>query len=727
MTKTETIKSTVNKYSVKCSELNKFKDLIPEDHLNRITAKVVEFNRDSESAIDENRLMKIGIIGQIKRGKSSFLNSFLFNGDNVLPEAAIPMTAALTRIRYSKVPEASVEFFSIDEWESIENLAKEKVEREEKNKRVREEQGKNKSTSEQIQEPTEEQKSSFELVEMAKKSGIDIKSLLGTIKSIKADDRKTLALKLSDHVGSSGKYTSIVKSSELALDIDALQDVEIIDTPGMNDPITSRARKTEDFMGQCDVIFLLSHCSQFLDRTDMELLSQNIPSKGVRNIVLIGSIFDKVLIEEGNKYEGDFESAVYDLIERKEKEAKNNFDKVKSGIRKESVRDALEKSFPPVFISSRCFDIAKKHCKNLSEAEDLTLKNLQGMFREFNFNPNTLESIANMDEVRERYDDIKKDKEQILSERFSNILSGFLEAFESDLFNIKKDLENREKNLEEYDIESIEKKLNAILGKIDKGKNKISGVFSTHAINAEKDFADLRYEIEKAAQTSKRVNEQQVTETKSYSVSTSKWYKPWSWGSSETRYYTVTYKYANVHEAIDQIEDYVMNSKDALRNAVKSIINLKQFKIDISESIKNLFDFSDDNFDPDDILIPIQNAVERITIPGFELDVEKHIESIRNNFKTSQVRDSEIQNLRNEQARVVGLILKDILKETNATLNSIVSHLTKIQNDFIPDLTKDLKNTASELSEQMKDKRKYLEKYRLAIKTIGSMIKKPDK
>lgn len=727
MTKAETIETTVNKYFAKCSELEEFKDLIPEDYINRLTAAVNEFRRNSEAAIDENRLMRIGIIGQIKRGKSSFLNSFLFNGDAVLPDAATPMTAALTKIRYSKTPEATIEFFSKEEWVKIEKLAKEKIEREESNQRIREKKRSVKEkyfeqNSEQILEPNNEQKSAFELVDMANKNGIDHHSLLGTKYTINAKNRNELSEKLKEYVGSSGRFTPIVKSSELALDIPALENVEIIDTPGINDPITSRAKRTEDFMGQCDVIFFLSYCRQFLDMTDMQLLAQNIPSKGIKDIILIGSIFDGVLLDEGHKYKGDFKYALKDLTEKKTREAERNFKNATASGGKDTVIEALERSFPPVLISSRCLDIARNYDR-LSETQALTLNNLKQMFKGFDFSAETMKAISNMEEVEKRYEKVKGNKGAILKERFKNIFSSFSPNFLSELKKIADDLANREKNLEECDIEQIREKLEATLRKVDAGKKKISAIFSSNAIHAEKEFSDLIYEIEKNAQYAKRLNEQQGSEQISYSVSTSIWWKPWTWGSSETRYSTITYRYANVHEAIDKIEDYITGAKDQLRNAVKEIINLKQFKIEIAESIQSLFDFSDDNFDPDDILIPVKNAVERITIPSVDLDLDRHIETIRKNFNSSQVKEDEIQTLRNEQAKVVGMILKDVKSEVKNVFNDIISRLNKIEESFVPELTNDFKKTAADLTEQMKNKQDYLKKYRLCLKKISEISK----
>ena len=58
--------------------------------------------RYAEEIMTQNRDLKIGIVGQVKAGKSSFLNALIFDGKSILPKAATPMTAALTKIRYAE-------------------------------------------------------------------------------------------------------------------------------------------------------------------------------------------------------------------------------------------------------------------------------------------------------------------------------------------------------------------------------------------------------------------------------------------------------------------------------------------------------------------------------------------------------------------------------------------------------------------------------------------------
>ena len=66
----------------------------------------------------ENDTLTIGVIGQMKCGKSTFLNAFIFN-DTVLPAATNPMTAALSIITYGKEKDIVAEFYSQDEWANL--------------------------------------------------------------------------------------------------------------------------------------------------------------------------------------------------------------------------------------------------------------------------------------------------------------------------------------------------------------------------------------------------------------------------------------------------------------------------------------------------------------------------------------------------------------------------------------------------------------------------------
>ncbi|GAA7233466.1 hypothetical protein HpCK35_20150 [Helicobacter pylori] len=74
--------------------------------------KTEELEKTLKEMQDTDRGLKVGIIGRVKAGKSSLLNALIFEGKEVLPKAATPMTASLTVLKYAKTLSAQVEFYS---------------------------------------------------------------------------------------------------------------------------------------------------------------------------------------------------------------------------------------------------------------------------------------------------------------------------------------------------------------------------------------------------------------------------------------------------------------------------------------------------------------------------------------------------------------------------------------------------------------------------------------
>lgn len=74
--------------------------------------KTEELEKTLKEMQAEDRDLKVGIIGRVKAGKSSFLNALIFEGVEVLPKAATPMTASLTILKYANTLSAEVEFYS---------------------------------------------------------------------------------------------------------------------------------------------------------------------------------------------------------------------------------------------------------------------------------------------------------------------------------------------------------------------------------------------------------------------------------------------------------------------------------------------------------------------------------------------------------------------------------------------------------------------------------------
>ncbi|HCH0716080.1 TPA: dynamin family protein [Vibrio parahaemolyticus] len=690
------------------------------------------FETDIENAKQDNRVLRIGIVGQIKRGKSSFLNSLLFDGKSVLPKAATPMTAALTKISYSEQPSATVEFYSKKEWAKVIEQAH-KVEQDEKiyQEQLNEFQAskapglKRQRGIRPPQKPNhpEESKACFELYQMVQRSNLDVEKYLDKEEVIKSTgSNETLISDLTPFVGADGKFTPIVKSSSLALNLPELKDIEVVDTPGMNDPIISRGRRTQEFLGQCDVIFLLSYCGQFLDSQDMALLAQNIPNKGIEEIILIGSLFDSALLDEYSNYDS-IQQALPSLTASLNAQAQSEVnavcrqDELNNGGQSHLMQ-TLQNALPPIFVSSRCYDLAKKG-DDLSEEEQHTLNRLNQMFDDFTFTPQILEAVANFKKVHFKLELVRENKDKIMAERLDNLLKGAERDLLQKLAAISDDITLKRNNLQQGDLAEAEKKQKDLAERINAGKSKVSMVFDKYRVQIEKELHKAEQSIKQNSLSVKRINSQTGSREESYTtyseVSDSSWYNPFSWGRtrtvSSTNYRTVNYTYANVQDAVQKLEDFVVETSDRLYESSSQTININQFREDIKQAVRGLFDFSDPDFDPEMILLPLSNSVDRITIPTISLDLDHHINSIRQQFFANEVEGDEIQQLRAEQARIVGILLTEITQEVSKCGSDMLGKISREEQDFLPTLIEDLESSIEQLRADLENKEQALKEY----------------
>ncbi len=713
-----------------------FKTKFNTDQFHELEKWNSDFLRDTDNAKNEQRLLRIAIIGQIKRGKSSFLNSLLFEGKDVLPKAATPMTAALTKISYSEQPEASVEFYTADEWNLVCNKAKavDQKEQDYQNQLAKFKQAKANSdhSAPRPQAPQlgDEERACQELVGMVRANNIDVQDYLDQSKRIEGvSSNDELVSKLNDYVGAHGRFTALVKSTELKLNIESLKDIEIVDTPGMNDPIISRSRRTQEFVGQCDVVFFLSYCSQFMDNQDMRLLAQNIPEKGIKNIILIGSAFDSVMLDEYHKY-SDIKSLIVNTREKLSNQAHREVDNINqqaSNAQSQSnLTAALTKSLPPVFISSRCYDLATKNMDQFSEEENHSFGQLNIMFSGVEFSKEDFLQLANFDIINKKLNELREQKEEILQGRLEAVTQGYQQTLVRVLGEMKQDISFKHEQLSKGDLATVTAQKDELVKQLQKGEIKVSTVFEKYRIQAEKSLLKMKNEIESDALRAKQVESHSSSRQESYQtssqVSDSSWYNPLSWGSTktvtQTHYRTVNYTYANVQEAVAKLENFTIETSKQLFKVSEEAISLPSFKTDIKQSIRELLDFESDNFDPEMVLLPLNNAVERINIPAISLDSDTYINRIQQEFTNHEVEGDEIAKLRSEQSRVVSMLLADIAKEVDKAITNILEKLQTEEQSFIPSLTHDLNHRVEELKIELDHKTQNLETYASILSDI---------
>src|SRR5690554_2396821 len=209
----------------------------------------------------ENDKLVIGVIGQMKAGKSTFLNALIFK-DEILPAATTPMTASLSVITYGTEKKLEAEFYTSQEWAELKQFA---------------------SLDESNFEGDSNQKSKIkaakEIVAKSVRIESELPDLLGTKKADAFE-------KLIEYVGADGKYIAVTKSVRIEYPLDYLKGVEIVDTPGFNDPVVSREERTKEFLSRADVVIMLLYAGRAFDATDNDIIFNKVRSIGVGKLLI---------------------------------------------------------------------------------------------------------------------------------------------------------------------------------------------------------------------------------------------------------------------------------------------------------------------------------------------------------------------------------------------------------------------------------------------------------
>lgn len=370
-----------------------------EEYFTTVKNRLSSFKEAANSLVKDSKLLKIGIVGQVKAGKSSFLNGLFFGGKDVLPKAATPMTAGLVIIQYAPSNSYEVDYYTNEDWRIIENEHKFFIEKVESFK----EQFSDKSESEIKDKIKIEYPILYTSNELFVKATLEAKSKIGAKKeNIGFSDYTELQEKFEKFVGAEGVYTSVVKSITLNINDENIKDIQIVDTPGINDPVKSRERRTEEMLRMCHGVFLLSYGGSFFSQEDYSFVEDKIGVQGISKVVVLASKYDSLLLDMASKFRNNLQGALHHIsigLKDSWEDKKKIYEKIREfemdvtsgmafAISKANTKEhlskeqahiygRLEKCFPDNFSN---FDIGKQILGKISNYEGIRTKYIEGFF-----------------------------------------------------------------------------------------------------------------------------------------------------------------------------------------------------------------------------------------------------------------------------------------------------------------------------------------------------------
>ena len=537
---------------------NKIEDIVIKNNLletasllknDYAISKSSELEKSIKEKEDEGRVLKLGILGRVKAGKSSLLNALIFDGNDVLPKAATPMTAALTILEYGEETKADVEFFT---QEDIDDIKQESIHYEKKLENIRSNEYEKlkeiKLKKEKISELSFEDEnelnqkaldralkelrkddnlsSSYDQYQRIKKSGMTIEDL-NNYNSITADNLIELNNQLLNFVGANGKYMPFTKSVTLTINQESLKNIQIIDTPGVNDPVTSREDRTKELLKDCDVVLIVSPSGQFLSSEDLDLMDRITSKEGIRELYLVASQVDNQLYGSEKTNGNGILNKVLDGIEDKLTEQQRG------------VLSSLKQQYPDI---KNTFDTLIENKVILSsgisynmmksfENQRLWDENMKKVWENLNFHYkdfftdkdtaiSNLKKLANIEVIQKIIDDVRNKKDAILARRKEEFIKAKYKALLEYKESLEQDIKNQIQKITTTDINEIRQK-KEFIGQVKSKATDITNDTYSDLIE------DLEYDIktklqDKLAkyfkQSSKDLRESESTETERWTT-----------------------------------------------------------------------------------------------------------------------------------------------------------------------------------------------------------------
>ncbi|UTG73530.1 dynamin family protein [Neisseria subflava] len=716
--------------------------------------KSEEWQRVLDSFAEQGRVLRIGIIGRVKAGKSSMLNALLFNGNDILPKAATPMTAALTIMEYSENVSAEVDFFTqqdIDEIKVKYDLFQKALDSKVKEKelenaeRIKRKKGVNSLSAEEQQECRNKAKSqaeremkddpsfaSYDQYCRIKESGKSLSDLeqYRTISAGSVEELMNGAL--NQFVGSSGAFMPFTKSVTLHIPEKGLQGLQIIDTPGINDPVTSRGERTNQLLQHCDVVLIVSPSGQFLSSEDTDLMHQVTTKEGTQQAYLIASQVDNQLFGSESQGLSDPIHVLERISDNLTKHARNVLAKqVQEYPSMKVAADKLSKnnvicSSSVAFSMQQRFDEQHTWDANLQHVWRNLNQKFPDVFSHEELAKNALNQLANIHQIHQIVSEVTANKEQILAQRRIDFENGKRTALQCYLKAWADRINEQIYQIQHADVDELRKQEAELKNQQATIDANVGGVYddliSDIKLNLSKQLKDkLKSEMRRFDSVSDDAQGSE-TEYEEYQVKEKRgglFGTPLDWfdgGKTVTKTRSHSYTTVKAKPIRRAIEEIRSNLEDELGHLSESYLQAWKKKI-YSQVVSALREaMGDGELDVNIIARAVKNVLVRIPEASFKLedDIPKSLK------KTGKLTGYEAESFIDDAEDYISNLKDVVNKDISAYMTTLVSNLKKI--DLAKELTADLENNLKQLLSEIENKEASLFNYRGIQKELAGLM-----
>ena len=658
-----------------------------EDDISGLNKLIDNFKIKTEDFYRENRKLNIGVVGQVKAGKSSFLNTLLFEGKEILPKASTPKTATLTKMEYSEENIIQIEYYSPDEWEVLEDNAV-------------------------VDLDDEIYTSAREIVDMVKRNGVNPHQYLEKgFDRIEFESYEELISSLNDYVGEDGKFTPIVKAVTLFLNKEEFRGLSIVDTPGLNDPIASRTIRTKEFMEVCDVVFFLSQSGSFLDKSDWILLSSQLPQKGVKKLVLVASKYDSGIrdilrAQDDDDVFGEDENTADNIPKAckiiKKKLKKRAKSKVEEFVKDLEMRgsspeliEVIRQCADPIMVSSLAYNMTGKSQSEYSSEEN----NIYSALKQFSDDMDEdLKLLGNFDEVKNLFGEVVSEKEAILAAKAKSFIPNATEELKNLLSSYLEKTKKRIQVLESNDREQLLEQKKIIETQMGSIKADIASVFGELNAKLESEKLNGIRELRDASKDYLNIKERtgSVTRTGSF-----------FWKKTHVYTYEEHYSYCIAADAIENLRKYGLDASNQVEEVFSEAIQIKEIKRRLLNVVVNNFDMGSEKYDSSLFRIMVEETVSAIEFPIFDIDISDAMNNIAGKFNGELTSASQKTELSTALSKAISRIYEELCKKLDDVVKKFKGEMSeigqKVEDSLLTNITKEFEDLLNQCDHKDKE------------------------
>lgn len=552
---------------------------------------------------------------------------------------------------------------------------------------------------------------------------------------IQANSLEELNQKLLQFVGADGKYMPCTKAVQISLNNPNLKDLEVIDTPGVNDPIVSREERTKALLKDCDVVFIVSPSNQFLTDSDMSLFDRVSNKEGLQEIYFVASQADSAVgsmseVEKSNQH-------LPTAFENAQKSLSSQLNNIMGKLIQNypNQREIFEKAIKNgvILASGVCFSMHKDFNNQASwernqktEEYHNALRNLKDSYPDaFSSDDKSEESLlflSNMGAIKERLEKAAQRKEEIISQRLQDYAQSQANNLHNLITRLSQDLEDEKKRVKNADMSTIKKQIEAyekLSGNIEMKFKEVYEEFILHFINNIR--VGLEEALKKAIQTAKtRSREEEEEERYIERVKQgglgglARWFGSVvgekDWGYNEVERTRATIKAGAVLDYLTEMHERCESTLNDSANSFKVVFK-KELYAKVFKQLREII--SDDLIDEVAFQKSVHAVLDRIEFEEFDY-TDKLPSEIRG--KTGNLKGDEADAF----IQSVGNYVRDFEAQAKQDVKGYIQGLREAleRQNFASDTLQKLKENMQNLHNQVQNKEQSIAQLDAQIKAL---------